>query len=117
MATKIFEYSNWSMSTIGLIICLVILLNFIIGFLMVMSNIKFTFIRKLVAKRKFKIDMKVSDTKRIYKDYDTHFEEYDEQVSNYQKNKINLQNEKYSHQIENTYNRENRPFYIMKVFP
>ena len=113
--TFIFEFPNWQLSTAGLVIGLFLLLVYILGLIIVFANVKFTFLRKFFPVDSKQADIDIADLKRIFPDYASYFERYDEDTSNYRKNYVNLKNKRYQHVVETPVNRENRPYYVMKV--
>ena len=113
--TELYSYPNWSLSIPGLVICLILFVPYILAVFIVFSNIKFNFMLKFFKPQKKHTRIEINDLKRVYKDYNKHFEDYYETTLNYKKNKHNLNNVQYSEVVDNEFNRQNRPFFIMRV--
>ena len=81
----------------------------------VFSSIKFNFMLKYLKPQKKHTRIEINDLKRVYKNYNRHFEDYYETTSNYKKNKYNLNHVQYIDVVDNDFNRQNRPYFIMRV--
>lgn len=113
--TELYSYPDWSLSIPGLVICLVLFLFYVLGIFIIFSSIKFNFVSKYFQPRHKHTRLEIEDLKRVYRDYNKHFEDYYESTSNYKKNKFNLSNVQYAEVVDEEFNRKNRPFFIMRV--
>ena len=113
--TELYSYPDWKLSTPGLVICLILFVFYILAVFIIFSSIKFNFILKYFQPQKKHTRIEINDLKRVYRDYNRHFEDYYELTSNYKKNKYNLNNPQYAEIVDDKFNRQNRPFFIMRV--
>lgn len=113
--TEIYSYPNWSVSITGLVISLVLFLFYILAVFIIFSNVKFNFMLRFFKPQKKHTRLEINDLKKVYRDYNKHFEDFYETTSNYKKNKHNLNNVQYAEVVDSEFSRHNRPYFIMRV--
>lgn len=104
--------------TLGLIIIIFIALIHLAIFVIYLSNIKFTWVKRYIRFKAQRIKLTSLDVPKIFDDFDTHYEDYKEIVNNYKRNRHYLLNHEYIQEDrdEMMMNREIKPYNIMVDF-